>query len=143
MTAVRRGLTLIEVLASLVLLSLIASACIPLLQRSMRIAGNSSQDQPGFEIELARLADSMFEKPSEFGISEIEKLENALIGWPDDPARGQVLVERLAAAEKLSAEEDVKRVQGSWLRISYSGAAIYRWIPAMEKGPEQEARGRQ
>ena len=136
MTASHRGLTLIEVLASVVLLALVASACIPLLQRSMRIVSASSCNRSDFQIELAQLVQSIFESPSDFDIPNLAEVELISVAWPGNPEREPVKIERLVGRGQL--DEELKRLQGSWLRISYSGQTMHRWIPASETQLQRE-----
>jgi prepilin-type N-terminal cleavage/methylation domain-containing protein len=58
----RRGLTLIEMLASLVLLSMISAACVPLLRST---AAPDPTLNPGFIADLGLFADELMKSPDE------------------------------------------------------------------------------
>ncbi len=110
----RRGLTLLEVLASAVLLAVLAAACVPLLAAAMR---DLEEVQPPFEyVELVEFVDSVL---AECSATELEADESE-IQWPATVGdRPSVRVRRL------KAEPDARH---AWLVFSAGPWAVCRWV---------------
>ena len=116
MTA-RRGLTLVEVLASTVLLTLIAATCVPVLRQAMDAAREPTRSID--LVDLAELADQLAGDPDALGPLGAEgQLE---LPWPDQPDHPAVLISRLESA---GGDE----VDHAWLTFNCDGWSVTRWI---------------
>jgi prepilin-type N-terminal cleavage/methylation domain-containing protein len=94
-----RGLTLLEVLAALVLMSMIAATVAPVLSESLAILREAEAGDPDL-IGLNALADAYVEEhfvdvpaPAD----ENFELPVTTMAWPDDPARDPASVQVLQA----------------------------------------------
>ena len=121
----RRGLTLLEVLASTVLLTMLAGACVPLLRKAMNDLRRP--DEPFALVELTQLAELFLADPSAFGVeslpSELDKLH---VFWPEQPDRSPVTVRRWRA--------DTPPPDHAWLSFSCEGQRIFRWLAVEAEG---------
>ena len=128
------GLTLVEVLASTVLLALMASVCVPLLQGSIRALRPATTSVP--VVELAALADAFVLAPGSFGDETLDlgTLEMMSLGWPDDPDRPEITVTRLAPAESdVEDDEDPTRLEYVWLAFTCADVTLWRWVAIAEE----------
>ncbi len=117
----RRGLTLLEVLASTVLLTLLASACLPLLQQAM--SDLRQTDEPFAMVGLTQLAELFLADPSAFGVASLpSELDELHLPWPEQPDRSPVTVRRLSA--------DAPPHDHAWVSFSCEGQRIFRWLAA-------------
>lgn len=135
----RRGLTLIEVLASTALLTLIAVACVPLLGQALKSLDQESESQ---DIDLAKIADELLANPAKFGLdadqlAELQE-ETELVLPPDlqladadSPTPGHVEVTAMC----LRAADP--QTEHGWLVIRAAGQRAYRWL----KIPKDEPKG--
>ena len=122
----RRGLTLLEVLASTVLLTMLAWACGPLLRKAMNDL--RQPDEPFALIELTQLAGMFLADPSAFGVeSPPSELDELHLPWPDQSDRSPVVVHRLSA--------EAGPHDHAWLSFTSEGQRIFRWI-AIEQESE-------
>ena len=88
----RRGLTLVEVLASTVLLTLLAATSVPVLHRAI---GATREPKASFELlDLALLADSFVAAGS---LPDAQQEYPFELSWPERPERPAVTVELLSA----------------------------------------------
>ena len=127
----RRGLTLLEVLASTVLLTMLASACLPLLRQAMRDLRPT--DEPFALVELTQLAERFLADPSAFGVESLpSQLDELHLPWPERPDRSPVTVRRLTADAPPPPPHD-----HAWLSFSCEGQRIFRWL-AVEAEPDSE-----
>ena len=114
----RHGLTLVEVLASTVLLTLVAATCMPLLRQAMRVLGEPA---PPFELlELVEFADAFIVDLAASATDEIEPLDDQFpreLPWPDDPDRPAVTIRRLTG-------EDADH---AWLTFTCDRWTVCRW----------------
>ena len=125
----RRGLTLLEVLASTVLLTLLASACLPLLRQAMSDLRRT--DEPFALVELTQLAELFLADPSAFGVASLpSQLDELHLPWPEQPDRSPVTVRRLSA--------DTPPPDHAWLSFSCEGQRIFRWL-AVEADDARES----
>lgn len=131
-----RALTLIEVLASIVLLTILAGSCVPLLQRAMRTLGEQ-QPRSVSMVELGLLANKLMQEPATFSIDDLSKLDSLSLPCPEHPDRDPVEVKLLTAAESVDVKPSEERIPGIWLRLACDGQVIYRWLPA----PPEEDQG--
>ena len=124
----RRGLTLLEVLASTVLLTLLASACLPLLRQAMSDLGQ--MDEPFALVELTQLAELFLADPPAFGVESLPSQSDDLhLPWPERPGRSPVTVRRWRT--------DAPPPDHAWLSFSCQGQRIFRWLAVeAERGPE-------
>jgi hypothetical protein len=126
------GLTLLEVLASLALLSMIAATCVPLLERAMRVmAGTRATDGP-LVTDLAEVANSALNEPGKYQIENWQIVESFTIPWQDHAAREPLAVVRMTSGE---TETDSQRINGDWVKFTFETTTIYRWIPVEESQP--------
>ena len=124
----RRGLTLLEVLASTVLLTMLAWACVPLLRQAMNDL--RQMNEPFSLLELTQLAEVFLADPSAFGVeSPPSELDELHLPWPEHPDRLPVIVHRLSAG--------VEPLDHAWLSFRSEGQRIFRWI-AIEDEQESE-----
>ncbi len=124
MIGARRGLTLLEVLASTLLLALLAATVVPVLRQAMSAA---HQAPPSFDLlELTQFAEAYVAEALQQDERE-NKAEapphepSAQVPWPDKPQRPPVTVRRLSAA---SPEADHQ-----WVVLSCDGWVVARWVP--------------
>ena len=122
----RHGLTLVEVLASTVLLAILAATCLPLFQGAMRAF--HSPEPPFDLLELSQLADSFIADPTAFGAESLPEEGELEAPWPAHPARPPVTVRRLTAEDP--------EVDHDWLAFSSGRWDVYRWVQAQEEEEE-------
>ena len=131
MTVTRRALTLIEVLAATVLLTLIAATCVPLLRSAVRAVRPPvpPTDQAPFDrTDLETLADLVMVDPAAAGLA-LPLSDDTEIAWPDEPDRPAVRVTYLAPA----AEAD-----HAWLVFDCGPWRVQRWVEIQEKPEGQD-----
>lgn len=119
---VQRGLTLVEVLAALLLLSLIAGTCLPLL-RSIRI--HLEEAEPAIELyELAQLADRTLTRAgtdlAEGGPVRFE------LPWERVQERPLLVHVRVV---KASESDEIESLPHAWVIFESDGLVVSRWIP--------------
>jgi prepilin-type N-terminal cleavage/methylation domain-containing protein len=118
-----RGLTLIEVLASIVILTILAAACLPMMQ-SVNTAHTAMSDERLLRA-LADVADSLLEEPQRFGIENLNSIDAAQLQYPvedhSDLAGHPVSLRLLRAAHD-------EKVIGGWLILRVNDIAVCRWI---------------
>jgi prepilin-type N-terminal cleavage/methylation domain-containing protein len=124
----RRGLTLIEVLAATVLISLIAVTCLPVMQQA---AVTLRETAGGVTArELALLADTWLEEATP-DFSDRNQSCRSSLPWPDDPMRLPVEAELITTADP--------DADHAWLTFTYGDLTIVRWIPLEKKNGLKEA----
>ena len=134
----RRGLTLIEVLASIVILTMLAVVCMPMLQA----AETSSQAQldERLLVDLGNLADALIESPREFGIDDLSAIDTIELAWPeiiiiDEPTRDPVSLQLRCVGDGEGG------IAHAWAIFrTEGGIAICRWIgpePFKNDAPEE------
>ena len=130
MTA-RRGLTLIEVLASTVMLTMIAATCVPLLRQAMEAA--REPDRSIDLADLAEFADRLVADPDAMeSLGHESQLE---LPWPDLPDRPPVVITRFDAAGGDTNGE----VDHTWLTFTCDGWSVSRWFAIeIEQEPQGE-----
>jgi hypothetical protein len=113
----RRALSLIEVVAATVLLSLLAIAVVPLLRDARAQVETRESDHEIFELGL--IADQMVEEPESIGVPQ---------DWADQVARvsGKINVAGMAI--------DVRR-EGKWIIFEYAESSVARFAPPKENSP--------
>lgn len=113
----RRGLTLIELLASVVMLAAMAAACVPVLQRANELLrGVEGGDVD--PVELGLVVDELV------GDATAELLDGTELLWPD-AASSPPIVARALYARDADATHD-------WVVFEAGGAAVYRWVERPE-----------
>lgn len=122
----RRGLTLVEVLAATVLLTVLAGACVPLMERAMRALDDPAA--PIDRFELAVLADQFMDEPAAFGMERPPQDETIFLTWPEQLDRPPVTVRRLRASDT--------DVDHAWIEFACGEAAVWRWIADEPQKPE-------
>jgi prepilin-type N-terminal cleavage/methylation domain-containing protein len=131
MSLPRRAMTLIELLASLVLLSLVASVCVPIFQQSSRLLRLETANSALSELhaDLSRLASDLIAEPKRFGI-ENDLLEgHKAIPWPDGTHASAVVIEPIAQTRNF---KDQSKTVGGWIRFSCEACEVYRWVRVSE-----------
>ena len=113
----RRGLTLLETLIAVAILSLVAATSIPLLQKSLAVLHD-----PSLEIrfdELAQLADTTIANPHAVDLEPdaFSVLQPFEFMWPDHPTRPAVNVRPLKSGDGDHA----------WYVFTCSGWIVSRW----------------
>ena len=126
----RRGLTLLEVLASTVLLTLLASACLPLLRQAM--SDLRPTDEPFALVELTQLAERFLADPPAFGVESLpSQLDELHLPWPERPGRLPVTMHRLTADAPPPPHDH------AWLSFSCEGQRIFRWLAVEAEGESE------
>ena len=120
----RSGLTLLEVLAALVLLTIVASTTLSLMRSATRSLEAKQSDVDA--VALGELADRFLARPAEFGLDG--SVESGLLAWPDAPGREP-------ASFRLLRPQDAAATHHGWLEVSAGGTRVFRWIRAL---PEPE-----
>ena len=121
----RRGLTLLEVLASTVLLTMLAGACVPLLRKAMNDLRRP--DEPFALVELTQLAELFLTDPPAFGVESLpSQLDELHLPWPERPGWSPVTVRRWHA--------DTPPRDHAWLSFSCEGQRIFRWLAVEAEG---------
>ncbi len=119
-----RGLTLLEVLASTVLLTMLAWACVPLLRKAMNDL--RQPDEQFALVELTQLAERFLVDPAAFGVESPPSERDELhLSWPEQSDRSPVIVRRLSAQ---AGPHD-----HAWLSFTGEGQRIFRWIAIKEE----------
>ena len=113
----RRGLTLVEVLASAVLLTLIASASVPVLRQAGRAL--REPPRPHALFDLARFADKAVQDPDANGFDLPVDDSRLEVPWPDEPDWPAVTIRRLQAGP------DADHV---WLTFTCEPWTVVRWV---------------
>ena len=121
-----RGLTLIEVLASILILSLLAATCVPMLRDSMRALRHTA-DAAIYLTELSGLADDVMDNPAPFGIEAWELTTEQTLPWPDQPDRSSVEVAVLRTTDA--------QIDHVWVLFEWEEHRVSRWAP-IESEPE-------
>ena len=124
----RSGLTLLEVLASLVLLTLIAAATVPVLMAAV----GALKEPPARAgvTELAELAERLIEDPAAFGYGA-ELPAAGTIAWPQHPGRAPARFEVLAPQDT--------EIEHAWLALEVEGTAVFRWLPEGARAQQEAA----
>ena len=124
----RRGLTLLEVLASTVLLTMLASACLPLLRQAMDDL--RQMDEPFALIELTQLVEMFLADPAAFGVESPPSERDELhLPWPEQSNRSPVVVHRLSA--------EAGPHDHAWLSFTSEGQRIFRWVAIKDEQESQ------
>lgn len=124
----QRALTLIEVLASTVLLTMIAATCVPLLRQASEAAR-----EPVRSIDLADLAEFADRLVADADAMEtLGGQTQPEVPWPDLPERPPVVITRFDAT---GGESELNH---TWLTFTCDGWSVSRWL-AVET--EQETQG--
>lgn len=113
-----RALTLIEVLVSIVILSMLAGTCVPLMRDSMRSLRDPSITK-GDIGELAAFADEVMARPTGFGVATWREVTELTLAWPQHPDRSPVSVSvgRAAGIE----------IDHGWVVFTCDGLTVSRW----------------
>ncbi|MCP3905290.1 MAG: prepilin-type N-terminal cleavage/methylation domain-containing protein [Planctomycetes bacterium] len=115
-----RGLTLVEVLASTVLLVVIATVCLPTITAARE---HLAADPDMVPVDLlGAAADEFMAEPESHGVESLPDLEQVEI----TPSIGAVVVTRVEGST------DADHV---WLRFSAGTTSVFRWV----RLPEEEA----
>lgn len=130
-----RGLTLLETLAATVILSLIAVACIPMLQDA-----RASLEQPSAPacdlIELALLADAVMADPKAHGLDAWPNFEGAVLQWPEETVqREPQLALRPVQVTVLTPSIDdpgQHERRHQWVSFMCDGVGVLRWTAVAE-----------
>ena len=127
------GLTLVEVLASTVLLTLLAATCVPLLRQAMRAL---HETEPPVKLsELVQFAEGFSAGLAGFEPESLSEQDYLELPWPEEPDRPAITVRRLIADD-----EDAGH---TWLTFTCDRWTVSRWIAVdleddIDDVPEQE-----
>jgi len=119
----RAGLTLIEVVAALALLTLIAVTCLPLLRQATNFP--SPVDRSSSLQAVRGLAASFLDAPEHFGYDELSDM-GYLTG-------ADALDESPLTFRRLEPQES--EIDHQWMAFSRDGVRVFRWVPVV---PELE-----
>ena len=129
-----RGLTLIEVLAATVLLSLLIAACLPVLTESMAALDRDTPLPDTFG--LARISEQFNNDPDVFGVEEFSPrdIQSLEIIVPEDFREPD-----LEAVQIRVVKTDAIEADHCWLVLASGGISIARWmkLPPLEEGAGQ------
>lgn len=145
----RHGLTLVEVLASAVLLAVIATASLPVLRASMTqldAARSSARADFGLE-ELATAADFALADPAMLGVASTDEVtEEVEIPWPDHPERPPIVIRRLGTStSQTKADSDDAAIPAAeyiWFEFVCAGWMVYRLVPVQPAAEEEQTEPR-
>lgn len=132
-----RGLTLLEVLAATVLLSMMAAVCVPILTSAMvALRGDSSSIAD--TSDLAQLAELFINDPSQFGFKDknaVLEHQQFTIVWPkQDSLRGKANADVAVRVLRAAQPDEVTHV---WLIFTCQEQVLARWI-ALPKPKESQ-----
>lgn len=113
----RAGLTLIEVVVALALLTLVAVTCLPLLRQATHFP--RPVDRSLRVRAVGRLADDFLEAPERFGYDELSAV-GTLSG--SDAVDGDPLVFRRLEPRELEIDHH-------WMAFTRGGVRVFRWVP--------------
>jgi len=126
---IARALTLVEVLAAVVLLSILSAASAQMLGA----VRDHIDHAPGIVLsELTIFADTFMEEPAKFGVNALPENisdEELTVPWPDEPARAPVTLARI--------EPDNPATEHAWLAFRCGTLVVVRYIPVLPKEPER------
>ena len=122
-------MTLVEVLAALVLMGMVAGATLPLLRSSVRALRAPEPAASAFTLE--GIADSLVADPEALGLESLPTSGVVVLagGGPASAALGRVQVELLRAQDP--------DVEHAWLAVSGGGRTVYRWLADPPRGDGQ------
>ena len=120
----RAGLTLIEVVVALALLTLVAVTCLPLLRQATHFPLPVDRS---LRVHAVRgLADHFLEAPEHFGYDELSYA--GYLSGPDDIDEDPLAFRRLEPRES--------EIDHHWMAFTRDGVRVFRWVPAPPE-PEQ------
>lgn len=162
--SIERGMTLVEVLLSLAILSAMASAVVPLLRDSLRSLDPNGNNSARDLFDLSTRADQLVEdhrtgSETDVDLNELESGTPQTIAWPEPHSdRPPIVVQRL---ERTSPSENSEKSENSgrgeaeqhrdpnhqepesighgWWVFEWRGLAVFRWIPANERAANEKA----
>ena len=117
----RRGLTLLEVLAAIVMLALLATVATPLYRdalRSIRGPATTTTDT----MELARLAEIYLADPESVE-AKVDSAGRIALPWPDDSERDPAQVTRMTPVG--GEDGDAARI---WFSFAWDGQIVHRCV---------------
>lgn len=128
-----RGLSLLEALAALILLTLMAAALTPLI-RSLDHPQTSPPPDPedtAVLLELGRIADRFTNSPLEFGVAAEALVTPAsplpeMLTWPENPDRQPITLRRLLP-DGQSAGASTR--SHCWILFEYQDISVARCVP--------------
>lgn len=120
MTPVRRGLTLLEVVAAAALLAVIAAACVPMLREARRWADRAAE--PDRFDDLVAVADAIVADPEVFGLVETDLTTDGFettISPPElDPDRVRIRL----------LQSDDEAATHAWVALDCDGDTVIRYV---------------
>lgn len=134
-----RAITLIEVLAALVIIAMLAGVCVPMLRSAASIIGEPQQlDASEARLDLEALADMFVMNPTAFGVESLDELTMVQIGSPDSSALSQVSVVRLTRDDETEETEGTEWNHG-WLVFREGGNVAIRFREPAPRDDSKEA----
>jgi prepilin-type N-terminal cleavage/methylation domain-containing protein len=132
--SVNRGITLLEVLASLVIIGMLAGVCVPMLRSAGAVIGEPPRtDDSKAQLGLEAFADAIMKDPAAFAIDSLDELTTAQIVAPEGATLASVTIIKLAAD---SEDHDFKH---EWL-VLHDGehrAIRFHWPPPKQESTER------
>lgn len=154
----RRGMTLVEVLLAVAILSAMAAAVVPLLRgalRSMDAAEDDGMAAADLVFELSTRADAILGGLDAVGLERAAAGERVEVRWPDPHTdREPVVVVRLDRSvpeqggeqglrgSRGRAANEERQVGRGWWTFEWRGVAVSRWIEAEEKDGRNAGAGK-
>lgn len=137
-----RGMTLVEVLLAIAILSAMTAAVVPLLTDALRSVERTQDDDPSqIVFELAQFADGIVEDPQAYALDALPGDVVLPIPWHEPHEdREPVILRRIARASEPTAMDegedparDLALGRGWWV-FEWRGLVVSRWIPAKGTG---------
>lgn len=137
----RSGLTLVESLASIALLTMLAAALTPMLcvYTATSIAVDATLTERERYFDLIQLVDRFMNRPADLGLNEeANRAYDAsnpfemMIRWPDAPQRDAIQVRRIDMPQLGATGADGRPERHAWLLFEWDGMTASRWIVLRE-----------
>jgi len=126
----RRAMTLIEVLATTVLLAILSSVCASLLRSVPVTMAHQSGDMAAIDLlALERLADELITEDDFLARLTTDSSADMIVGWPGEPARPPVRIRRVELGA--SGDEPTR----AWVAFSCGELIVWRFIDLPEEMP--------
>src|SRR5262245_1095223 len=133
MSGAGRGMTLLETLAALVLLSALMMTCVPLIQHALRVLRptHESGADATAEFELARLGDQLVSARE--AAQDLLSVRTMKPPWLDGASHDPITVVPLRS--------DGSSAEHTWVRLQWANHVVYRWIPPRSPESAQHSSG--
>ncbi len=129
-----RGLTLIEVVVSAVLLAIVGATCASFLRDAARDASTArSTTQHEAVRDLGEAANAILVSQPALAGRLLEQHGRLTLDWPDATDRREVIV---SVGSMHEAEPGAPEPSHAWLIFEAEGVAVARWVRLPTRRPE-------